>query len=901
MGAPYRNGLRFSKETVHKDPLKAGLWEVTPRRGLGYDQCLAGAFASRLWSLRWMKGIGLSGTRWIFAGILLWAGLLATGCGAGGPRWTSGLAVMERVPRAQEMTAYPADGRKVDVNPPGFCWTPNEKAAQYRLEVRREGGSRGGFATEALSSAVYPPFHELEPGNYQWQVVYLDEKGTETGVSETRRFALPPSAPVLLMPDVQALKATLAGVHPRLYLTDGRLEKLKATIANGGVPSWARLRRAADAALEEDLYPEPPTLGSSAEDWMRTFTPGKVGSAHVARLALAYKLTGEAKYRDGARRWLLNLASWDPKGITSHALKLPSGGIGNDEASMPMLERMSLAWDWVGDTLEPGEREKVLASMTERGNQVLRTLEEEDFLTHPYGNHSGRAIAFLGTAGLAFLGDIPEAEQWLDYVLRAELTSYPSFGGDDGGWSQGLSYWSFYIYSHANFAVAMRQATETDLFKKPFFRNTGYLGLYFLPPYAPSGGFGDSAYHRPNESAGVLADTLAEANGDPVLKWYAKGIAEMGELNQTKWREWFVEDVYETLKAADGSTVRPETPAKLDGSKHMEDIGWVAMHSALGDAANDVWAMFRAGRFGSFSHAHADENSFQLYAYGQALAIDSGYYPSYGTPHDILWTRQTRAHNSVLVNGRGQPIFTWEADGKIEDYQRNGAITLVRGQAAKGYNLPQPAGTIRLWEKLLKEPPPPMEPEVESCERTLAFVGSATRPVLVVHDFVKTGGPATFDWLLHALNRMETDSRAGTITIRSGNARAAVRLAASAPFHFSQTNEFTVKPEAASNTAYILGKASFDNQWHLRATTNDATDEVKFLAVLVPYREGEPAPEIELVRGEESLGFRVAGTEAAAWWGKGSQGRISAGDITGEGRLVVNTNEAGQAARVVAK
>ncbi|MCX6621519.1 MAG: hypothetical protein NTY38_10645, partial [Acidobacteria bacterium] len=100
---------------------------------------------------------------------------------------------------------------------------------------------------------------------------------------------------------------------------------------------------------------------------------------------------------------MLHLASWDPKGITSHGLKLPDGGIGNDEASMPILERMSYAWDWMGDQLTPAERATVLAAVTERGNQVLRKLEADDFLSHPFNNHSGRVLAFLGEAGLSFL------------------------------------------------------------------------------------------------------------------------------------------------------------------------------------------------------------------------------------------------------------------------------------------------------------------------------------------------------------------------------------------------------------------------------------------------------------------------------------------------------------------
>jgi hypothetical protein len=744
---------------------------------------------------------------------------------------------------------------------------------------------------------------KLDPGAYEWQVVYLDAKSAPAGVSKTRRFTIPQDAPVLLMPDVATLKMRLAGLRPRMFLAGNRLRQLQEAVSKGTVPSFERLKQAADGALGEPSYPEPeperPGVDSSVE-WNRIFANGKAGSAHAARTALAYKITGEPKYLDGARHWLLTLAGWDPKGITSHNLRFAHGR-GNDEASMPMLERMSLAWDWIGDKLTLEERRKVLDSMTERGNQVLRTLEKEDFLSHPFNNHSGRAIAFLGPAGLAFLGDIPEAEKWLDYVLRAELTSYPSYGSDEGGWAQGLSYWSFYIYSHANFAQALRQISDTDLLQRPFFRNTGYFGLYFLPPYAPRGGFGDGAYHPPNESGGILVDTLADAHCDAVLKWQARGVAAMGETNQTKWREWFAEDLYETLKAADASTLQPEPPAKLDGSKYLTDIGWVAMHSALGDAANDVWALFKSSSRGSYSHSHADQNSFQLYAYGRALAIDAGYYPAYGSPHDNLFTRQTRAHNGILVNGRGQPSHTWEASGDIREYKREGIVTLVRAEAGQAYNYPQTSMTLRQWKKHLKEPVPPMEPKAETIERTLAFVASKSRPVLVIHDYLRTASETGFDWLLHALSRMETNGGNGAIQVRDGDARLAVRLVATVPYEFSQTDGFPIAPERATNTAYILVDKPFVNQWHLKATTAKPAREMKFLAVMVPYRASEPTPDIVPLEGAGITGFRVAGTEVAAWWGEGFRGKISLGALAGDGRFVLRVTENGKVSTVVAE
>jgi hypothetical protein len=704
-------------------------------------------------------------------------------------------------------------------------------------------------------------------------VVYLDAAGQPAGRSAARAFTLPASAPELLMPDVAAMVKKLGKVRPRMFLAGKRLADLREAVKRGAVPSWPRLRQAADAALEEPSYPEPEPYRpgvSSSEEWLRTFTPGKAGSAHLARTALAWRITGDRKYLEGARRWMLALASWDPKGITSHGLRFARGS-GNDEASMPMLERMSFAWDWMGGELTPAERAKVLASVTERGNQVLRVLQQQDFLSHPFNNHSGRAIAFLGDAGLAFLGDIPEAADWLDYALQCYLTSYPGWGGDEGGWAQGMSYWGFYVYGHTNFLEALREVTGTDVFLRPFYRNTGYLAVYFTPPYAPMGGFGDGAYHPPGEVEGLLTDCLARVFRDPILKWQANGVFEMGEKNTTRWREWFTEDVLATLREGRPESVPSQPPAKLTGSRLFPDIGWAAMHSALGDRANDVWALFKSSRFGSFSHSHADQNTFQLYAYGRALAIDSGYYPSYGTPHDNLWTRQTRAHNGILVNGRGQPPFVWEAGGRITHFEQRGAVTTVRGEAAGGYNLPQPPSLASLWTQRLKEPVPPMEPALESFERTLAFAAAPGRPVLVVHDWLRAAAPATFDWLLHSLQRMAVDPEAGALTLSDGDARAAVRLVASVPLRYDQRSGFPIPPEKITNTAYVLGKEEFAEQWHLAATTVRPERDMKFVAVFVPYRASERPPEIAVTRGAASVGFRVGAVEVSAGWAEGDK------------------------------
>ncbi len=668
---------------------------------------------------------------WIAAALVI----ANSASGAQKSGWTQPVAVIEREPGVEELAAYPPDGRTLQVNPPGFTWTPNEKAKAYRLEVRRASErSQSVVSSESLSSTVCALPRPFAPGDYVWQVLYLDAAGAVTGASKARRFKVPAGLTPLVMPDVARLKEQLAKVRPRMFLSGKRLAEFKAAVAAGGAPQWKAFLETADASLAEKPYAEPagyPSAEFNVDEWRRIYTPAKNGSSHLSRLALAYRVTGDAKYSAAARRWMLALASWDPRGATAHKVRQPNGSEGNDEASMPILDRMSLAWDWVGDQLTGEERAKVLSAMAERGNQVLELLKRIDFLTHPFSNHEGRVLAFLGNAGVSFLGDIPDAEKWLDYVLRCYLTAYPGWGGDEGGWAQGLSYWGGYVNYHTGFAEALRAVTDVDLFRRPFYRNTGYLAVYCIPPYAQRGAFGDGSDRGPGMGQRLILERLAEAFEDPVLRWTAKAIPARTILAPGRSPEFGIESVGSVVRIRPAGAGEPgmEPPSKLDGSRYFRDIGWVAMHSALGDAQEDAWALFKSSRFGSFSHSHADQNTFQLNAYGRALLIDSGYYPWYGSPHDQLWTRQTKAHNGILVNGRGQPPFEWAANGTIEDYIRQGLVTIVRGQAAKSYNVPQQASVLRQWGEWSKVPVPPMDPKLESFERTVAFVASKKRPV----------------------------------------------------------------------------------------------------------------------------------------------------------------------------
>ena len=356
------------------------------------------------------------------------------------------LEVAEPEIKGRHLLHVPEDGYHVMVNPPGFTWTTHNDAVSYRFLLFRGTESDQPYRDlDDLSSTVAALDTPLEAGEYNWCVAYRDSAGNFFGRSKLRKFIVREGLDELPMPDVAQIAKKLIGVRPRIFLLPADVARIKGAIAENRLPFWELCRNLADAALSEPLYPEPAPYKDGefeVNEWRRIYTPGKVGSSHAVRLALAYRLTGERKYLEGANKWLIHLAGWDPYGITSYNLPLPDGSTGNDEAGMPLLQRMAMAFDWLAEELTEEEKSVILGSLQARGNQLLEHYRKRDFLSNPWSNHDGRALAFFGLAGLSCLGELPEAEQWLEYTLRSYLTSYPSWGGDQGGWAQGLSYWS---------------------------------------------------------------------------------------------------------------------------------------------------------------------------------------------------------------------------------------------------------------------------------------------------------------------------------------------------------------------------------------------------------------------------------------------------------------------------
>ena len=215
-------------------------------------------------------------------------------------------------------------------------------------------------------------------------------------------------------------------------------------------------------------------------------------------------------------------------------------------------------------------------------------------------------------------------------------------------------------------------------------------------------------------------------------------------------------------------TVAPMAPTDLPLAKVFPNTGWALLHTDL-TGKEDVFLAFKSSPYGSISHSHADQNSFVLSRGNRRLLTDSGYYAGYGTPHHLGFYKHSKAHNTILVDGRGQMINESKAAGRITRFAHTGEIDYVCGDAQAAYGL------------LLRR-----------FDRHVVFL----RPnVFIILDDIEAEEPARIDWLLHAPVPFETLGGGMALRVRNGSAFAHVHVCGAEEMICEQNARFDPPPQ----------------------------------------------------------------------------------------------------------
>jgi hypothetical protein len=345
--------------------------------------------------------------------------------------------VLDAPPSATQKPYAPADGQVVEITPPPFLWVPAGRDRRYVLQISRsEAFDAPDTRTfDGLRRSVFVPQQPLPAGKWFWRYGIATDQGPQYG--RPRPFTVPPDARPFPFPDWDQVLARVPRQRPRLFFPGQRLEQVRRWAQTELKPAVDSLVAACEREVGKDLVaesgraPKGADYGPWAVNVMRTTRPPM---DVMERCALAYLVTGNARLGQEAKRRLLHFFAWDPEGPTSF--------FAYDEPPMWLMMRGTRAYDWTWDLFTPAERERTEAAMKVRAGQFLKHLQRLPFESRPYDSHAGRLPGFLGECALSFIHEWPEARPWLEYATLLYYTSYPAWGGDDGGWQEGPGYWA---------------------------------------------------------------------------------------------------------------------------------------------------------------------------------------------------------------------------------------------------------------------------------------------------------------------------------------------------------------------------------------------------------------------------------------------------------------------------
>ncbi|MFN3690734.1 MAG: heparinase II/III family protein, partial [Fimbriimonadales bacterium] len=319
----------------------------------------------------------------------------------------------------------------------------------------------------------------------------------------------------------------------------------------------------------------------------------------LLRLATGYALTGETRYAETCRRWLLDWIERNPRGWGIHWTSALEHAI--------RVFAWSYALALIHDTLSDAEACKILGALVQHGEFIERHLSPGSSANnHLIGEAA--ALAFLGT----LLPESARASRWHKRgyaLLRREALR--QFYPDGVNAEQAFGYlpfvWEFYL--HAYRLQPMPDAVATRLEKSIEFLRT----VMDASGYVPQVGDEDdgtvvplwsAVAHRHRVVGRALAYCL-RCEPPPALEDADEALCF-----------WLFGDA-------------PAGGARLTESRLYPDGGYAVLHS-------ERWqVLFDAGPLGLGSlaaHGHADALSLCASLDGKPLLIDTGTYAYHEDP-----------------------------------------------------------------------------------------------------------------------------------------------------------------------------------------------------------------------------------------------------------------------------
>ncbi len=626
------------------------------------------------------------------------------------------------------------------------------------------------------------------------------------------------------------LRTRMPAGHPRLLVRANELPAFAAFLQQDPrVGTIAAAMKRLD--LDADRVAPPPeplaALGKSGEETQAARTAWRTASTAATTtqlLALRALLYGKPADHAAGVRWLTSLLGWQMVSAADYWR--------NPEAFVQTLHALVFAYDWLHEGMTATQQQATQSRLAQRLDTLFTVMRSRltletaprpaDGLSHPL-----RYLSTLGHAAMALWGHHRPAQDQLAWILAFYQHRFPVWGGDDGGWSEGLEYHSSGLSQHLRLLEDLSTIGVSGPLARPFWRNTGYFLANFLPPYESSSFSDLPAPPRPTAGRRLLLDKLARLNRDGQLLTLAERYGNTLPAGIDYYQYGAVDSIFHVWRTSLQARLQAESIEALPRSRHFQDVGWVSMQSGWDTRGDTIMLGFKSSPFGSVSHGFADQNAFVINAFRHAMAISTGMRDWFGSPHYENWTRATRSNNAVLVNGQGAPVHDAGATGRIVRFVSGRNTDFVTGDASPAYR--------QIARKVL---------------RHIVFVD---RRYFVMLDEISSDAAATHQWLLHAPVPMQLDNQAARFDIRLDRTGLRASLVTPPPdkLQLSQSDHHDPRPQAPATAVPA--------QWHGTAECREPSKERKFLACLYPWQGSAPTDAVQAAPATIGNALRMGG------------------------------------------
>ncbi|MFO7945789.1 MAG: DUF4962 domain-containing protein [Armatimonadota bacterium] len=658
------------------------------------------------------------------------------------------------------------------------CRAPDRGSDSYFIDIDGERMEQIITPSTTTLSPATAGFHIPEAGEHEIRLTLRERPGSVIKNLRMVKKDVTPLAP--------PMREELIGQHPRIYFTEDDIPHMRQRLEDPLVQEFYR--------LPDDSTKKPPE-----------FRPGQRNGGAFRGLdshALRYVLKPDEDLREWILQWLEMATTY--------------GDVGVDLDAEYFMEGLALTYDWMYEDIPEDLRNRVRNTIVENCQRLYaaslagRSGGGQSFQQNHYW-YSHLALA-LGAA--AVYGEVPEAEKWLawawDRFERIALTF-----GPDGGFHEGPAYWDFsmptlYMYVDLYEYCSGEHVPYMDVGLK----GQGYFRWHYQLPgfdrYAPLEDSNKTATGCPAH----LLIWEASRFGDPVLM----GVARLRQPEPSPnnftflWLDEEIEPV-DPLPRMETAAYYPDIETVFTRTSWEDDATHAVFVSRPmgGHKYAELCDQFGIGGTG---HNHPEQNHFFLFGRGATLAGDPGY----------TYDKQTRNHNTILINGRGQygdgEMWPHPNPGRahITHFGTDGTSTIAVGDATSAY---------------------PGELGLQLFERTFVVADS---DLVVVFDRLGAQAPSTFNWLLHHWGTVEEN--AGTYTITRNDAQLTLHPLMPTDYTCQQS---TYTPQYVHPRRDLTPEEADIN---LLSLDSPETTETQFLVPMQISAADEAPAELEHISGD---------------------------------------------------